>query len=301
MSGNTGYFQVENIIIDGYTAFNKEEDKYEHKDLFESAHEKLIFFALTRYANNNDGIAFPSVSTLAEVALCGITTVKKYIKKLAAKGYITITHRPRANKDNDSNIYTVKKLSEIYKDIFLPQSAGDGGTATDDYYKEQDIKNYEHKDHDSKTVANSSAPVPDTFEHLFRKFGIGYTNKNKQSVKALLKKMKPSQVATYLEETYNNILASPGVINISGLFSAKIARQERQMTKAARQAIAMKEKEIERQKEIEKRITCVDPLAVFNHLPPMEKFRVEKEALDLFITQTSADEKILKSMRDNVS
>lgn len=111
--------------------------------------------------------------------------------------------------------------------------------------------------------------------------------------------MKVAQVKKYLEETYENILASPGVVNAAALFSAKIAKQERQMTASARQFIADKEQEIKRLKFLENRVSCVDPLTVFNHLSAMEKLRIEKQAVSLFINQTSADEKILKNMRDN--
>lgn len=301
-----GYFKTENIIIDGYSSYDEELDQVVHKDLFESIHEKMIYIILERYANNNDGIAFPSISTIAKSAMCGVTTVKKYIKKLVDKGYITKTSRPKANGDNDSNIYTVKKLTEICKDIFLPQSPSDLGTSPSDHYKEQYINNSDIKDHDKSNIdANTQKPTsvvssdPDSFKNFFKNIEVGYTTKNQRSVKALLKKMKPQQVMGYLKETWENIKATPGVVNAPALFSVKIERQERQMTIKARQAIQQKEKEIEKQKKLENRIDCVDPINIFNSLSPMEKFRVEKQAINLFIEQSGADEKILKVMRDN--
>lgn len=301
-----GYFKVENIIIDGYSSFDEELDQVVHKDLFECIQEKMIYIVLERYANNNDGIAFPSISTIAKSAMCGVTTVKKYIKKLVDKGYITKTLRPKANGDNDSNIYTVKKLSEICKDIFLPQSPIDPGTSPSDYYKEQHIKNSDIKDHDkSNTDANTKTPTsvvssdPDSFKNFFKNIEVGYTTKNQNSIKALLKKMKPQQVMQYLKETWENIKATPGVVNAPALFSIKIERQERQMTATARQAIIEKEKAIEKQKKIENKIDCADPVALFNSLPPVERLKVEKQAINLFINQSGADEKILNIMRDN--
>lgn len=299
-----GYFKVENIIIDGYSSFDKELDQVVHKDLFECIQEKMIYIVLERYANNNDGIAFPSISTIAKSAMCGVTTVKKYIKKLVDKGYITKTLRPKSNGDNDSNIYTVKNLSEICKDIFLPQSPSDPGTSPSDYYKEQHIKNSDIKDHDNTPAAqkNSTSVVssdPDSFESFFKKIEVGYTTKNQKSIKALLKKMKPQQVMQYLKETWENIKATPGVVNAPALFSIKIERQERQMTATARQTIIEKEKAIEKQKKIENKIDCADPVALFNSLPPVERLKVEKQAINLFINQSGADEKILNIMRDN--
>lgn len=301
-----GYFKVENIVIDGYSSYDKELDQVVHKDLFECIHEKMIYMILERYANNNDGIAFPSISTIAKSAMCGVTTVKKYLKKLVDKGYITKTLRPKSNGDNDSNIYTVKNLSEICKDIFLPQSPSDLGTSPDDHYKEQYIKNSDIKDHDKSNIdANIQNPTsvvssdPDSFKNFFKNIEVGYTTKNKNSVKALLKKMKPKQVMQYLKETWENIKITPGVVNAPALFSIKIERQERQMTAMSREAIVKKEKAIEKQKQLENRIDCADPVALFNSLPPLEKLRVEKQAINLFINQSGADERILNIMRDN--
>ncbi|WP_293957981.1 helix-turn-helix domain-containing protein [uncultured Fusobacterium sp.] len=301
-----GYFKVENIVIDGYSSYDKELDQVVHKDLFESIHEKMIYIILERYANNNDGIAFPSISTIAKSAMCGVTTVKKYLKKLVDKGYITKTLRPKANGDNDSNIYNVKNLSEICKDIFLPQSSSDPGTSPSDYYKEQHIKNSDIKDHDKSNIdanTQSSTSVvssdPDSFKNFFKNIEVGYTTKNKNSVKALLKKMKPQQVMQYLKETWENIKATPGVVNAPALFSIKIEKQERQMTATARQTIIEKEKAIEKQKKMESKIDCADPVALFNSLPPVERLKIEKQAVNLFINQSGADEKILNIMRDN--
>lgn len=294
-----GYFKVENIIIDGYSSYDEELEQIIHKDLFECIQEKMIYIVLERYANNNDGIAFPSISTIAKSAMCGVTTVKKYIKKLVEKGYITKTLRPKSNGDNDSNIYTVKKLSEICKDIFLPQSPSDLGTSPDDHYKEQYIKNSDIKDHDNTTATSVVSSDPDSFKNFFKNIEVGYTTKNKNSVKALLKKMKPQQVMQYLKETWENIKITPGVVNAPALFSIKIERQERQMTATARQAIIKKEKAIEQQKKIESRIDCADPVVLFNSLPPVERLKIEKQAINLFINQSGADEKILNIMRDN--
>lgn len=71
------------------------------------------------------------------------------------------------------------------------------------------------------------------------------------------------------------------------------------MTATTRQAIIEKEKAIENQKKIENKIDCADPVALFNSLPPVERLKVEKQAINLFINQSGADEKILNIMRDN--
>lgn len=294
----TGYFTVENIVIDGY--FEKDIDgKMMHTDAFSNIYEKMIYIVLTRHANNNNGIAYPSLTTIAREAICGVSTVKRCIKSLEEKGYITKTTRPKLNGDHDSNLYILKKISSICKGIILPQSQENAGKSIEDHKEEQNKNNY--KDHDnSNSYANTSVAVLDVdiFEKLFKKINVSYTTKNRLSVKALLKKMTIKQVQDYLLETYNNIKISPGVLDIAALFSAKIARQERQMTAAARKAISEREREIERQKQLERRIQCVDPITVYNALPPQKKLEVEKKALDIFLEQSTADEKLMLKMRE---
>lgn len=297
---SAGFFQLENIVVEGYRDDANDPIK---KEVFSNIYEKMIYIVLSRHANNNNGVAYPSVATIAKEALCSITTVKKCIKTLENKGLISKTLRPKSNKDNNTNLYIIKKLSEVFKDIFLPQSQGDVAQSQDDYKEELHKNNYieDHDNNNSHAKTKFSKKVNpdlDTFEDLFKKIGISFTTKNQLSVKALLKKMSVKQVTNYLIETYENIKNSPGVINIAGLFSMKIAKQERQMTKTVRQNIAAKEKEIEATKQFEKRIHLNDPITVFNSLSPSERLKVEKKALSMFIAQSSADEKIMLTMRE---
>lgn len=69
----------------------------------------------------------------------------------------------------------------------------------------------------------------DEFENLFSEFGINFTNKNKNSIKKLLKTMSFLEVRNYLKETFENIKSNPNVKNIAALFSNKIAKGERQI------------------------------------------------------------------------
>ena len=68
----------------------------------------------------------------------------------------------------------------------------------------------------------------DEFKNLFNEFGINFTNKNKNSIKKLLKTMSINEVKLYLKETYENIKNNPNVTNIPALFSSKIEKGERQ-------------------------------------------------------------------------
>lgn len=70
----------------------------------------------------------------------------------------------------------------------------------------------------------------DFFENLFKEFKINFTKTNQESVKKLLVSLSSQRkVEEYLRETYNNIQVTPGVKDPARLFSAKIAKGERQV------------------------------------------------------------------------
>lgn len=291
------YFKVENAVVDGYIEYDAELKRDAPKDYFSNIYEKMVFIVLSRYANNNGGIAFPSISTIARNALCGATKVRECIKSLEKKGFIKKVTRPKTNKDNDSNLYSVKNIEILEKkplkeNFSIPTSPHEVATSPDEPYKELHKKNYK-KNHDSIKNANI-----DIFEKLFEEFGINYTAKNQSSVKKLLSKMSQEAVIAYLKETYTNISSSPGVENIAALFSAKIEKQERQLTAAARKAIALKEKQIEEEKKsLNTQNTNIE--LTFYALPEKERLRIEKEAFALFSQEQNIDSGIMAKMREN--
>ena len=291
------YFKVENAVIDGYMEYDTELKRDAPKDYFSNIYEKMVFIVLSRYANNNDGIAFPSISTIARNALCGATKVRECIKSLEKKGFIKKVIRPKTNKDNDSNLYSVKNIEILEKKplkekFSIPTSPHEVATSPDEPYKELHKKNYK-KNHDSIKNANL-----DIFEKLFEEFGINYTTKNQSSIKKLLFKMSQEAVIAYLKETYTNISSSPGVENIAALFSAKIEKQERQVTAAARKAIALRKKQIEEEKKsLNTQNTSIE--LTFYALPEKERLRIEKEAFALFSQEQNIDSGIMAKMREN--
>lgn len=291
------YFKVENAVIDGYMEYDTELKRDAPKDYFSNIYEKMVFIVLSRYANNNGGIAFPSISTIARNSLCGATKVRECIKSLEKKGFIKKVIRPKTNKDNDSNLYSVKNIEilekkTLKKDVSIPTSPHEVATSPDEPYKELHKKNYK-KNHDSIKNANL-----DIFEKLFEEFGINYTTKNQSSIKKLLFKMSQEAVIAYLKETYTNISSSPGVENIAALFSAKIEKQERQVTAAARKAIALREKQIEEEKKsLNTQNTSIE--LTFYALPEKERLRIEKEAFALFSQEQNIDSGIMAKMREN--
>lgn len=97
------------------------------------------------------------------------------------------------------------------------------------------LKSYKHKtnikNHDNQEEKKADL---DFFENLFKEFKINFTKTNQESVKKLLVSLSSQKkVEEYLRETYNNIQATSGVKDPARLFSAKIAKGERQVNSKA--------------------------------------------------------------------
>ena len=113
------YFRVENSVIDGYEIeeINPKTGKVEivEKSYFDNIYELAVYTTLSRYCNNGK-VAFPSISTLAKKCCCGQTSVKNAIKGLEQKGFIKKLNRKKVNSlENDTNIYAIKNIEEIFK------------------------------------------------------------------------------------------------------------------------------------------------------------------------------------------
>ncbi|MBR8701304.1 hypothetical protein IX314_001111 [Fusobacterium sp. DD26] len=95
-------------------------------------------------------------------------------------------------------------------------------------------KNHDHEEHDL-----------DIFEKLFKEeFNINFTLTNQKAIKKLLLKQSEQKVIDYLVELYSNLKSTPGVKNIAALFSSKLKKGERQITKKEREKILEKEKPV---------------------------------------------------------
>lgn len=69
-----------------------------------SAYDKAVFLAIARHASK-EGIAFPSISTIAKKAGCSETSVKASLSELNAHGYIE--KAKRQGKAGNFNVYTL--------------------------------------------------------------------------------------------------------------------------------------------------------------------------------------------------
>ena len=65
-----------------------------------------------RYLRDRQGkheYCYVSHKTIAADNKCSVSTVKRAIKELKDKGYVTVTHRRRNNGSKQSNLYTCIK------------------------------------------------------------------------------------------------------------------------------------------------------------------------------------------------
>ena len=88
------FFMIDNEVVDNY-------------DL--NPQEGWLYIAIVRYVNQQTGIAFPSLATLAEKTNMSVPTVVKYLKTLQEKRLINITGQyDPVTKAHKSNHYILR-------------------------------------------------------------------------------------------------------------------------------------------------------------------------------------------------
>ncbi len=112
------YFKVENAVID-------------EARLFSNIHESHLYLVLSRYCNNNQ-IAFPSYSKLAELCYCSRRTIIKCMTSLEDKGYINKVKRKNDDnkKINDTNLYTINNIKEYAEIVSEKKNIIEGGSVS---------------------------------------------------------------------------------------------------------------------------------------------------------------------------
>ena len=90
-----------------------------YNDFLESSlldkHEKLIYIAIKRFADNNTLKAFPSLKTLNKITGISIRWIKKSIEHMEQLGVISVEHRVDDEKGHQSNLYTLYDYAEIWQ------------------------------------------------------------------------------------------------------------------------------------------------------------------------------------------
>lgn len=77
-------------------------------------HEKLVYIAIKRFADNETLTAFPSLKTLHKMTGISIRWIKKSIEHMEELGIISVEHRISEDKGNQSNLYTLHDYAEIW-------------------------------------------------------------------------------------------------------------------------------------------------------------------------------------------
>ena len=77
-------------------------------------HEKLIYIAIKRFADNDTLKAFPSLKILHKITGISIRWIKKSIEHMEQLGVISVEHREDDEKGHQSNLYTLYDYAEIW-------------------------------------------------------------------------------------------------------------------------------------------------------------------------------------------
>lgn len=220
------YFKVENAVVD-------------EVELFSNIYESHLYLVLSRYCNNNQ-VAFPSYSKLAELCYCSRSTIIKCMTSLEEKGYINKLKRKNNDnrKINNTNLYTVNNIKEYIevasgnKNNIKGGSVSDTlgvvhlvhqGSPSDTPYKELTIKNNiinktttrtSKEDSTPKVNLTSSKNLSSSFSEISFLEKFEYSKLNLPTKKNIIKTF-PQLNEVYFKKIYEKVLEleSEGSIN----------------------------------------------------------------------------------------
>ena len=135
----------------------------------------------------------------------------------------------------------------------------------------------------------------DFFENLFKEFGINFTKTNKNSVLKIRKHLSLKDTELCLRETYTALKENKEVKSIAALFSAKIAKEERQINSKKEIKEAEKVNQpVEKLKLIEEPTKDQeDYIAIYEKLDTYDKLKIEEKAIELLVKEQQVDESFL--------
>lgn len=135
------------------------------------------------------------------------------------------------------------------------------------------------------------------FENIFKTLDIKFTATNQKSIAKLLKKQTKEEIKIYLMETFENLKKNPDIKNISGAFTTKISKGERQLAPTANfEDTALYESKV-KNINFDKAIAHIENNRSIQN--SLEKERNEKEKLDLFFNSlpTKIQNEIIKEAK----
>ena len=83
-------------------------------------YEKLTYVILCAFASNEDNTCYPSYQTIANKTGCSKRKTISSIKALVELGLVEKVERVNKNRENTSNLYTVKTLANANKSKKTP-------------------------------------------------------------------------------------------------------------------------------------------------------------------------------------
>ena len=86
-----------------------------------TAHDVLVYATISRYADSDTGVAWPSRATVAEQARCDIKTVDRSVQRLVTAGFLE-KHK-RKNELGESNVYVIHEIVHR-QETLKPKSRG---------------------------------------------------------------------------------------------------------------------------------------------------------------------------------
>ena len=220
----------------------------------------------------------PSLETLAKKSRCSKKNMLIALKGLIEKGLVKKVQRYNPeNNSYQSNLYSVQNIKEyISKDKDLAETK-EGSVGSDTKVVSVAILNKEQVIKNNKKNHGIDDEL-DFFENLFKEFGINFTKTNKNSVLKLRKHLSLKDTENYLRETYRAIKENKDVKNIAALFSAKIAKEERQINSKTNKENITENNNIEKStKEKNDDIEKKDYMEIFEKLDTYDKLKIEEE------------------------
>lgn len=100
--------------IDDQRKFTKIFNDFLESELLDK-HEKLIFIAIKRFADNDTLVAFPSLKTLHKMTGISIRWIKKSIDHMEELGILKVENRTSEENGKQSNLYTLYDYAEVWK------------------------------------------------------------------------------------------------------------------------------------------------------------------------------------------
>lgn len=276
--------------------------------------ERLLYMVLARHSNENTSESFPGEETLClKSGIKDKRTIRKYIQNLETKGLVEVKR-----EKGKSNRYYLKNAKLVTPDVPALNDTSNIPCNKPVTFGAQTsgIECHSNKTH-NKTNKNMNHEEHDSFENLFKNFGVNFTTTNQRAVSKLLKTLSREETEKYLLETYENMKSNPGIKNLSGAFSKKIQTGERQ----PKYKIKIEQKQAEKQEPIvltikdtqtviEDKPLTQDIIAaekeekanldtLFNNLPKQKQESIMSEAFTIALAKSNGFEPFAKLMANS--